>query len=170
MNAVQQYFKDIWDGIATTYKGMRLTLSYFFKPKVTMLYPEERPEISEGHRGIHIYIEEKCNLCRACETACPVSCIAIKALGKGKDRMMLEYDIDYSKCLFCNLCCEACGSDCLFMGQDYDIAVAEKAGCMLHFAKTKSEEEVQEHMQMLAKKEAEKKEKAAKQEVEGPKS
>jgi NADH-quinone oxidoreductase subunit I len=156
-----QYFADIYDGITTTFKGMRLTLTYFFKPKVTMQYPEERPVVPEGHRGKHIYVEEKCTLCKACAAACPVDCIAIDSVGRGKDGLVTQFDIDYSKCLFCDLCCEACNSDCLFLGKDYDMAAAERAGCVLHFARTKSPEVIKAFQEMLAKKEAAKKAQAA---------
>ena len=152
-----QYFVDIWDGIATTYKGMRLTIDYFFKPKVTLRYPEQRPDVPAGHRGVHGYVEEECALCRACEAACPVDCIVIEAVGKGKNSLITRFDIDYSKCLFCNLCCEACNPKCLYLTEKYDIASAERDKCMLHFARTKSDEEIAAFKEKLAQKEAEKK-------------
>jgi NADH-quinone oxidoreductase subunit I len=152
-----QYFLDIWAGIATTYKGMRLTLTYFFRPKVTMRYPEERPVIHPGHRGIHGYKEEDCLLCRACEIACPVDCLVINALGRGKDKLILTFDIDYSKCLFCNLCCEACNPKCLFMTERYDMAATDHSACLINFARLKSEQEIRAYREALAKKEAEKK-------------
>lgn len=158
--ALKQYFSDIWLGISSTWKGMAVTIRYFFKPKVTMRYPEERPVIHEGHRGMHKYIEEKCNLCMACVNACPVDCILIEAVGKGKDSLKTTYNVDYSKCMFCNLCCEACRSSCLFLSEDYDMAAAEKAGCVIHFARTKSREEIEAFQEMLRQKEAEKKAKA----------
>lgn len=159
-NPVAAYFKDIWLGITTTFKGMKLTLRYFFKPKVTMRYPEEKPVVPASHRGVHKYIEEQCNLCMACVTACPVDCIIIEALGKGKDSLKKVYSVDYSKCMFCNLCCEACKSSCLFLTENYDIASAERDGCVLHFARTKGPEEIEAFMEKLKQKEAEKKAKA----------
>lgn len=156
-SAVGEYFSNIWQGIITTVKGMALTGRYFVSPKVTMMYPEERPQIPKGHRGKHTYNEDACNYCTACQAACPVDCIAIKALGKGKDRLILEYDIDYSKCLFCNLCCEACKTGCLYLGEEYDLSAASRAGCVIHFASAKRAEEIEAHKQMLEKKEAERK-------------
>ena len=159
-SSFRQYFSDLWLGISTTWKGMSLTLRYFFKPKVTLRYPEERPDVPKSHRGIHTYGEDECTLCRACQTACPVDCILIDALGKGKDRLILSYNIDYSKCLFCNLCCEACKPACIHMSENYDLAAATRDGCVLHFARTKNAEEIAAHEKMLAEKEAEKKAKA----------
>lgn len=158
--AITQYFRDIWLGISSTWKGMAITLRYFFKPKVTMKYPEEKPEIPAGHRGMHTYDEDKCNLCMACVNACPVDCIVIEAIGRGKDSMKKQYNIDYSKCMFCNLCCEACRTQCLFLGEHYDMAAAEKAGCLVHFARTKTPEELEAFAEQLRVKEEEKKAKA----------
>ena len=156
-NSFVQYFRNVWSGIATTLVGMKLTLRYFFKPKVTLQYPEEKPLIPEGHRGLHRYDEDRCNLCRACEAACPVDCILINALGRGKDRLILDYTIDYSKCLFCNLCCEACVPKCISMGPQYDLASSQRAGCLVQFARKKDEVEIKEHQAMLERKEAERK-------------
>jgi NADH-quinone oxidoreductase subunit I len=160
-NPFVQYFADIWAGIYSTYQGMRLTITYFFKPKVTMEYPEVRPEVPESHRGLHKYIEEKCNLCGQCAEACPVDCIAVHGLGKGKDVLIEQYEIDYSKCLFCHLCCEACKSDCLFMGPEFDLASASRAGCVRAFASSKEPEQVEKFKEFLAQKDAERKAKAA---------
>lgn len=166
-NPVVLYFANIWRAVSSTVVGMRLTIRYFFRPKVTMEYPEVRPDIPEGHRGLHEYKEEECILCRACETACPVECLAISAIGKGKDRLITSFDIDYSKCLFCNLCCEACTSNCLYMGKEYDLASSSREKCVLHLARAKTEEEMEKHREYLAKKEAEKK---AKKEPSGEQS
>jgi len=157
---LRQYFKDLWNGIITTWQGMTLTGWYLFKPKVTMRYPEEKPVIPPSHRGLHIYEENKCALCLGCVAACPVDCISIEALGKGKNRLILKFDIDYSKCLFCNLCCEACRPACLHLGPDYDLSSTTREGCVLHLARVKTEEEIEAHKKMLAAREAERKAKA----------
>lgn len=156
-NSFYAYFKDLWIGISSIYQGLRLTITYFFKPKVTLLYPEQKPVIPEGHRGLHYYIEDDCTKCRACEQVCPVSCIKIETQGKGKNSLALAYDIDYSRCLFCNLCSEVCPPKCLYMGQDFDLAAFEKSGCLMHFARPKSEEDIENHKKQMEQKESEKK-------------
>lgn len=161
-----EYFADIWAGIATTYVGMRLTLGYFFSKPVTMRYPEVRPEVPKGYRGLHGYNEEKCLVCRACEAACPVDAIVIEAAGKGKDALVTRFDVDYSKCLFCELCTIPCPSACIWMTEEYDLSRTAREDCTIHFARPKTAEEVAAHHAMLAQKEAEKKAKleAAKKE------
>lgn len=165
-NPVAQYFADIWAGIYTTYAGMKITIEYFFGKKVTMRYPEEKPVIPPGHRGVHEYREAKCTGCRACARACPVECIAIDLLGRGRDVMLLQFDIDYARCLFCNLCAEACPFEALVLTEKYNLACGSRADCLRHFARPKSQEEMDEFKALLARKEAERKEAQAKKEAE----
>ncbi len=47
-SSLTAYFQNIWTGIFSVFQGLRLTITYFFKPKVTLLYPEEKPVIPEG--------------------------------------------------------------------------------------------------------------------------
>lgn len=142
-NAFVLYWKNLWGGIYTTVAGLRLTLSYFFSgalgylfPKyfanpVTIRYPEERPPVIDGHRGLHCYDIEHCNACQACIRICPVDCISINYEGKGKSVVVGGYTIDYTKCLFCNLCCEVCPTDCIWMGPDWDLSSFTRADCIV---------------------------------------
>lgn len=160
-NPVAEYFQQVWNGLHTTVVGMRLTWKYMFRRPVTLMYPEERPIVPPGHRGIHGYDEAKCISCDMCANACPVSCIYIKSVGKGKDALMTQFDIDYTKCLFCDLCTEPCPTECIWMTQEYDLASYSKTDCIVNFARTKSADEIAAHEVVLAAKEAEKKAKAA---------
>jgi NADH-quinone oxidoreductase subunit I len=161
VNAVREYFWNIGQGIVTTYKGMRLTFRYFLKPAVTMRYPEERPVVPESHRGKHGYDEPACLLCGACVAACPVDCLVIEGMGKGKETLITEASVDYSKCLFCNLCAEACKTECIWLSEEYDLSSTERGGCVLKLIAEKTPAEIAAFEELLAKKEAEKKAKAA---------
>lgn len=151
-----QYFADIWLGISTTYSGMRLTLGYFFSKPVTMRYPEERPIIPPTHRGIHAYHEEKCSICRRCVLVCPVDCIKIETVGRGKDQLAVHFEIDYARCLFCNLCAEACQTGALVLTEGYNLAAGSREQCSHDVARPKSEAEIQEVKDRIAQKDAEK--------------
>ncbi|HOE95475.1 MAG TPA: NADH-quinone oxidoreductase subunit I [Candidatus Sumerlaeota bacterium] len=158
---MKDYFRNLWAGIVTTWVGMRLTLRYLIKPSVTLRYPEERPVIPAGYRGIHGYGEEKCSVCKSCAAACPVDCITIEQLGRGKDAMVMRFEVDYSRCLFCDLCTIPCPTQCIWLSERYDLAGYTREECRIDFARPKSPEEIAAHEKLLRKKEEEKKAKAA---------
>jgi ferredoxin len=67
-------------------EGMRLTFDHMFRPKVTRLYPYEKPKLPPRSRGlIQLIAEEglgtefnlKCEACLLCEKACPPRAITI---------------------------------------------------------------------------------------------
>ena len=68
-------------------EGMGLTFSHLFRPKVTRLYPYEKPKLPPRSRGlIQLVAEEglgtefnlKCEGCLLCEKACPPRAITIE--------------------------------------------------------------------------------------------
>ena len=66
---------------------------------------------------------DKCDACNICAKNCPVDCIYIETEGKGKDRYMTRYAIDFNKCIWCSLCTENCHTGSITMSHDYDHAV-----------------------------------------------
>ena len=99
------YFGDLKDGLHTTLKGMRITIWHMFKdPTFTTEYPDVQKELPDSERGLHEFDVERCIACDNCADACPVACIYIESEGKGKNAKMTRFEIDYQKCLFCNLC------------------------------------------------------------------
>src|SRR5215469_10059358 len=66
------------------FKGLGLTVKYFFKPKFTVQYPEEETPISSRFRGMlalrrYPNGEERCIACKLCEAVCPAVAITIEA-------------------------------------------------------------------------------------------
>jgi ferredoxin len=68
-------------------QGMGLTLSHLGRPKVTRLYPYEKPRLPARSRGLIELIQEdgqatpfnlKCEACLLCEKACPPRAITIE--------------------------------------------------------------------------------------------
>jgi NADH-quinone oxidoreductase subunit I len=115
------YFQDMKAGVSTTLQGMRITWSHLFEPTFTIEYPDVQKEIPDSERGIHEYDVERCIACDNCAKACPVDCIYIESIGKGKAAKLTRFEIDYQKCLFCNLCVPPCPVDCIKMGKDFDL-------------------------------------------------
>jgi len=161
-----RYFADIWAGVATTFLGMRLTISYFFSKPVTLRYPEVRPVIPPGHRGLHMIDESKCTLCHLCQNNCPVNCIKVDGLGRARDTLVLRYDVDYSRCLFCNICAEVCPTQCVWLTEKYNLAAGSREGCQLHLARPKPDQEIASFKAALEQKEAERKARMAQKEAE----
>ncbi len=110
-------------------QGMALSLSYFFKPKVTLSYPHEKGPISPRFRGEHVLRryengEERCIACKLCEAVCPAQAITIEAEPRPDgSRRTTRYDIDMTKCIYCGFCQEACPVDAIVEGPNFEFAV-----------------------------------------------
>jgi len=108
--------------------GMWKTLSYMFKPKVTINYPYEKGPISTRFRGEHALRryangEERCIACKLCEAVCPAQAITIEAEEREDgSRRTTRYDIDMTKCIYCGLCEEACPVDAIVEGPNFEFA------------------------------------------------
>ncbi len=97
--------------------GLRLTMHYFFRPGITILYPEEKTPKSPRFRGLHALRrypngEERCIACKLCEAVCPALAITIESTQRDDgSRRTTRYDIDLFKCIFCGFCEESCPVD-----------------------------------------------------------
>ncbi|WP_374332929.1 NADH-quinone oxidoreductase subunit NuoI, partial [Aestuariivirga sp.] len=92
-----------------------LSMRYFFAPKATINYPNEKGPVSPRFRGEHALRrypsgEERCIACKLCEAVCPALAITIEAGPRRNDgtRRTTRYDIDMVKCIYCGFCQEAC--------------------------------------------------------------
>ena len=70
-------------------KGLKLTLRYFFKKKITIQFPEEKTPTSFRFRGMlalrrYPNGEERCIACKLCEAVCPALAIKIDAGPRAK--------------------------------------------------------------------------------------
>jgi NADH-quinone oxidoreductase subunit I len=110
------------------FNGMRLTLKYMFKKKVTINYPFQKGFISSRFRGEHALRrypngEERCIACKLCEAVCPAQAITIEAEEREDgSRRTTKYDIDMIKCIYCGLCQEACPVDAIVEGPNFEFA------------------------------------------------
>jgi NADH-quinone oxidoreductase subunit I len=117
MNALQNYLKRLF--MLELFKGLGVTGRYFFGPKITVQYPEEKTPLSPRFRAHHALRrypngEERCIACKLCEAVCPALAITIEAAERSDGtRRTTRYDIDMSKCIYCGFCEEACPVDAI---------------------------------------------------------
>jgi len=124
----------VLDSAAAIAKGMGVTLKEMLSPTVTETYPDEPPHFQERFRGAHVLERdenglEKCVACFLCSAACPANCIYIEAAENteterisGAERYAKVYNIDYSRCIFCGYCVEACPTDAITHGHGFELA------------------------------------------------
>ena len=110
------------------FRGLWITLQYFFRRKVTLNYPFEKGALSSRFRGEHALRrytsgEERCIACKLCEAVCPAQAITIEAEARvDNSRRTTRYDIDMTKCIFCGFCQEACPVDAIVEGPNFEYA------------------------------------------------
>jgi len=115
MNAITRYFKSLL--LIELGQGLWVTLKYFFRPKFTINYPEEKTPKSNRFRGLHALRrypngEERCIACKLCEAVCPALAITIDSTQREDGtRRTTRYEIDLFKCIYCGFCEESCPVD-----------------------------------------------------------
>jgi len=114
------------------FRGLSLTGRYFFRPKFTVQYPEEKAPISPRFRGLHALRrypngEERCIACKLCEATCPALAITIEAEPREDgSRRTTRYDIDLFKCIYCGFCEESCPVDSIVETGIYEYHFEER--------------------------------------------
>jgi NADH-quinone oxidoreductase subunit I len=110
------------------FKGMWYTLKQIFKPKFTMMYPEERWDPPAIFRGRPVLVEdegkERCVACGLCARACPPLAISMQASENSddpKERFPDFFEINMLRCIYCGFCEEVCPEEAIVMSKDYDI-------------------------------------------------
>jgi NADH-quinone oxidoreductase subunit I len=125
-------------------KGLKMTAFAIVSRKITVKYPEEKLQPADAFRGRHELLtspggEQLCICCNACAMICPVECISV-VFEKAKDpeskkRILTEYNVDLTKCLFCGLCQESCPESCVILGKNYEYSDTNRFTGMLNVRK-----------------------------------
>ena len=113
--------------------GMKTTFKHLIAPKETLQYPEQRPEIPRGYRGVPTLVKdpngrEKCVSCQLCEFVCPPKAIRItpgeipqEAPTAHVEKAPQEFKIDMLRCIYCGLCQEVCPEEAIFLQNVYSM-------------------------------------------------
>jgi NADH-quinone oxidoreductase subunit I len=113
--------------------GLRVTWNNLTRRSVTAQYPDALPELPPRSRGVIALFDENCTVCMLCARECPAWCIYIDSHketvppveegGRERSRNMLDrFDIDFSLCMYCGICIEACPFDALFWSPEFEYA------------------------------------------------
>jgi NADH-quinone oxidoreductase subunit I len=114
--------------------GLKTTMKHLVAPAVTLEYPEQRPEIPPGYRGVPTLVfdpngREKCVSCQLCEFVCPPKAIRITpgeiapdAATAHVERAPQEFEIDMLRCIYCGLCQEVCPEEAIFLQNQYSMS------------------------------------------------
>jgi NADH-quinone oxidoreductase subunit I len=115
------------------FSGMKITLKHMFQPNVTMEYPEQRPAIPPGYRGVPTLVKdphgrEKCVSCQLCEFVCPPKAIRITpgeipagATNAHVEKAPKAFDIDMLRCIYCGMCQEVCPEEAIWLQNQYSM-------------------------------------------------
>ena len=121
----------LWDRlyIPALLKGLKITLSHVFRPRVTLEYPEVRHRLPRQYRGAPVLLtgmdgREKCTSCKLCEFICPPQAISIVPgeTEAEKEKYPKEFTIDFGLCIFCGYCQEVCPVEAIWLKDEYELA------------------------------------------------
>jgi NADH-quinone oxidoreductase subunit I len=112
-------------------KGLAVTMRALTRRSVTQQYPETPPELPPRSRGVIALLEENCTVCMLCARECPDWCIYIDSHketiparepgARDRTRNVLDrFAIDFSLCMYCGICIEACPFDALFWTPEFE--------------------------------------------------
>jgi NADH-quinone oxidoreductase subunit I len=113
-------------------KGLAVTLSTMTRRSVTQQYPDVEPDLPPRSRGVIALVEENCTVCMLCARECPDWCIYIDShketvevpgAARARQRNVLDrFAIDFSLCMYCGICIEACPFDALYWSPEFEYA------------------------------------------------
>ncbi len=110
-------------------EGLKTTVRHMFAPKVTLEFPEQKPQLPPHFKGVHRLNRDehgrvRCVACYLCATACPAHCIDIVAAPSpwpDREKYPEVFVIDELRCIYCGMCEEACPVDAIELTTLYDL-------------------------------------------------
>jgi NADH-quinone oxidoreductase subunit I len=110
-------------------EGLRTTVRHMFAPKITLEFPEQKPQLPPHYKGVHRLNRDeqgrvRCVACYLCATACPAHCIDIVAAPSpwpDREKYPEVFVIDELRCIYCGMCEEACPVDAIELTTLYDL-------------------------------------------------
>ncbi|MBZ5496482.1 MAG: NADH-quinone oxidoreductase subunit NuoI [Acidobacteriia bacterium] len=103
-------------------------LTHTFRRRETIEYPEKKAYLAPRWRGRIILSrdpdgQERCVGCYLCAVVCPVECIALQAAEDEHGRRYPEFfRINFSRCIFCGYCEDACPTYAIQLTPDFEMS------------------------------------------------
>jgi NADH-quinone oxidoreductase subunit I len=82
-----------------------------------------------------------------CQRNCPVNCIEIETIKVSKDDpeylkpngekralWVSKFNIDFAKCMFCNLCTEECPTNAIYMTKEFEYSAYDRKNLYYKFS------------------------------------
>lgn len=119
----------VLDGLKEIGRGMTTVLSHYFRPPVTLEYPEVMPDLSDRFHGRLCLLTKSdgtdlCVGCQACARVCPCNDLIQIEMHRdvNKKPIIDMFTIDLGRCIFCGNCTEVCPVDCIKMLSDFELS------------------------------------------------
>ncbi|MCR5183419.1 MAG: NADH-quinone oxidoreductase subunit I [Opitutales bacterium] len=114
--------------------GLKTTFGIMIRKPVTLKYPEERPVIPKGYRGVPTLVKdqegrEKCVSCQLCEFVCPAKAIRVtpgevdpdSPHARVQEKAPAEFQINMLRCIYCGMCQEVCPESAIHLQDIYSL-------------------------------------------------
>ncbi len=114
------------------FSGFPVTLKQVFTKKLTTKYPKHKRPKPERFHGRHVLnrYEDGCELCAA---VCPARCIYVRGRDNPIDtpvspgeRYGFVYEINYLRCIHCDLCVEACPTEAITESKMFEFSFTNR--------------------------------------------
>lgn len=141
------YFRSVFQGVSSIARACFTAFPYLFRvgefrKEVTEGYPDPvssktADDLPPRTRGLLFNEIDRCTGCRACEKVCPAQCIRMEEEpGADASKIWVSvFDIDFSRCIFCGLCVEACQPSSLIHTKQYEGAAYELTDLVASFGR-----------------------------------
>lgn len=121
-------------GVPAILSGLAYSFKQMLRPKVTLMYPEKKPELGPEFRGRPVLVteegKERCVACGLCARACPPLAISMQAAeiesDDPKERFPAKFEIDMLRCIYCGYCEEVCPEEAIVMSPEYDLNFTDR--------------------------------------------